>query len=73
LGLLHILLPPSSKRRRFANSERLVIVRNVRRRVEAGESISGACRALYIIPKQYKEWSMILRAMMRQLKGKEYS
>ena len=56
--------PTNSKRRRFANFERLSIVRNLRRRVEAGESIRGACRALNIIPKQYREWSMISRAMM---------
>ena len=49
-------LNPSSKRRRFTNAERLAIIRNVRRRVEAGESIRGACRALNIIPKQYREW-----------------
>jgi hypothetical protein len=28
---------PNSKKRRFANFERLAIVRNVRRRVEVGE------------------------------------
>ena len=55
---------PTSKRRRFANSERLAIVRNVRRRVEAGESIRGACRALNIIPKQYREWSRTSLAVM---------
>lgn len=53
-----------SKRRRFANSERLAIVRNVRRRLEAGESIRGACRALNIIPKQYREWSTKLNTMI---------
>ena len=56
--------PPNSKRRRFANSERLAIVRNVRRRVELGGTIRGACRALNIIPKLYREWSATLRAMM---------
>jgi hypothetical protein len=45
---------PNSKRTHFANIERLAIVRNVRRGVEAGESISGACRALNIILKQYR-------------------
>jgi hypothetical protein len=56
---------PTSKRRRFANSERLAIVRNVRRRrVEAGESIRGSCRSLNIIPKQYQEWLRASLAMM---------
>ena len=54
----------TSKRRRFANSERLAIVRNVRRRLEGGESIRGACRALNIIPKQYREWSTKLDTMI---------
>ena len=54
----------NSKMRRFADFERLAIVRNVRRRVEAGESIRGACRALIIIPKQYREWSTTSRAML---------
>ena len=46
------------------NFERLAIGRNVRRRVEAGESIRGARRALNIIPKQYGEWSRMSTAMM---------
>jgi hypothetical protein len=77
--MIGITTPPlhNSKRRRFANSERLAIVRNVRRCVKAGGSIWGACRALNFIPKQYGEWSATLRAMMehdKQLKGnKEYS
>ncbi len=78
--MIGITTPPlhNSKRRRFANSERLAIVRNVRRRVEAGESIWGACRALNItFPKQYGEWSATSRAMKehdKQRKGnKEYS
>ena len=54
---------PIAKRRRFANSDRLAIVRNVRRRVEAGESIRGACEALNIIPKQYREWTRMTTAM----------
>ena len=57
-------LNPSSKRRRFTNAERLAIIRNVRRRVEAGESIRGACRALNIIPKQYREWSRTSTAII---------
>lgn len=65
----------NGKRRRFANFERLAIVRNVRRRVEAGESIRGACRALNIIPKQYREWSTNLRAIIEHgnLKAKSTS
>ena len=39
------------------NSQRLAIVRSVKRPVEAGGSIRGACRELNIIPKQYIEWS----------------
>lgn len=57
-------LHPSSKRRRFSNAERLAIVRNVRRRVQAGESIRSACGALNIIPKQYREWSKTSSAII---------
>jgi hypothetical protein len=46
-ALLHI----TENERRFSNFERLAIVRNVKRRVEAGESIRGACRELKIIRK----------------------
>jgi hypothetical protein len=59
--------------RRFADFERLAIVRNVRRRVEAGESIRGACRALIIIPKQYREWSTTSRAMLEHGNSKAKS
>jgi transposase-like protein len=48
--------PTNAKRRRFSNSERLTMVRNVRRRVAFGESIRKACRLLNIEPKQYREW-----------------
>ena len=65
---------PTSKRRRFANFERLAIDGNVRtRRVEAGESIRGACRALNIIPKQYREWSTTSRAMLEHGNSKAKS
>ena len=43
-----------------------MVVRNVRRHVEADESIKGACRALNIILKQYREWSRMSTAMMEQ-------
>ena len=64
---------PNSKRRRFANFEMLAIVRNVRRRVEAGKSIRGACRALNIIAKQFREWSTTSRAMMEHGNSKAKS
>ena len=65
--------PLNSKRRRFANFERLAILRNARRRVEAGESIRAACRALNIIPKQYREWSTTSRAMVEHGNAKAKS
>jgi hypothetical protein len=63
----------SSRRRRFANFERLAIVRNVRRCVKAGESIRGKCRALNIIPKQHREWLTISRTMMEHGNSKAKS
>ena len=33
------------------------MVRHVKRRLEEGGSIRGACRELNIIPKQYREWA----------------
>ena len=53
----------TTKRRRFTISDRLAIVRNVRRRIATGESIRGACKALNIIPKQYREWSKSTEAL----------
>ncbi len=47
----------SAKRRRFTNSEKMALIRAIKRRVAAGESIRGACRSLNIIPKQYREWT----------------
>lgn len=44
------------RRRRFTNCNRLSIVRNVNRRLAAGQTIRAACRELGIIPKQYREW-----------------
>jgi hypothetical protein len=52
---------PNTKRRRFTNSERMAMVRSVKRRVAAGESIRGACRSLNIIPKQYREWNATIK------------
>ena len=52
---------PTIKRRRFTNSERMAMVRSVKRRVAAGESIRGACRSLNIIPKQYREWNATMK------------
>ena len=52
-----------TKRRRFTISDRLAIVRNVRRHIATGESIRGACKALNIIPKQYREWSKSTEAL----------
>ena len=52
------------RRRRFTISDRLAIVRNIGRRIRAGESIRSACRALNIIPKQYREWSTSTEAFM---------
>jgi hypothetical protein len=52
-------LTPNSKRRHFAIFGRLARFRNVRRHIEAGESIRGAFRALNIIPEQYREWSKV--------------
>lgn len=54
---------PSNKRRRFTNSERMAMVRSVKRHVAAGESIRGACRSLNIIPKQYREWNATNKAI----------
>ena len=39
------------------NSQRLSMVRSVKRRLEEGGSIRSACRELNIITKQYQEWS----------------
>ena len=57
-------LPTRAKRRRFTNSERLAMVRNIKRRVATGaESIRKACRELNIIPKQYREWTKSIKTM----------
>jgi transposase-like protein len=52
---------PSTKRRRFTNSERIAMVRGVKMRVAVGESIRGACKSLNIIPKQYREWNATMK------------
>jgi transposase-like protein len=44
------------RRRSFSNMEKLALVRNVKRRVSANQSIRSACEELKIIPKQYREW-----------------
>lgn len=54
----------SGKRRRLTISERLAVVRNVKRRVDVGESIRSACRTLNIIPKQFREWTRLSTTMM---------
>ena len=51
------------KRRRFTICDRLALLRNVRRRVATGESIRSACKALNIVPKQYREWSKSSEAL----------
>ena len=51
------------KRRRFTIYDRLALLRNVRRRVATGESIRCACKALNIVPKQYREWSKSSEAL----------
>jgi transposase-like protein len=44
------------KRRRLSNREKLSMLRSIRRRAAAGESIRKICASLKIEPKQYRVW-----------------
>jgi transposase-like protein len=58
--------PASKKRRRFSAEEKLVMIRNVDRRMHQGMSQRQACRELNIDNKQIIQWRKQKRFFMQQ-------